>query len=79
MNELATTKGQATEPPRINKFRSELIKVIPRIPNNRASRLHMQQKHLTDLLIDYVNWRSRYIGQRPRNVSIEPAAQNDPR
>ena len=48
-------------------------------PNNRASLLHMQQKHLTDLLIDYVNWRSRYIGQRPRTVSIEPAAQADPR
>ncbi len=69
----------AIEPPRIKKFRRELIKVIPRVPNNRASMLHMQQKHLTDLLIDYVNWRSRYIGQRPRTVSIEPAAQADPR
>jgi hypothetical protein len=79
MNELATTKGQVTGPPRIEKFRRELIKVIPRVPNNRASLLHMQQKHLPELLIDYVNWRSRYVGQRPRIVSIEPAAQADPR
>jgi hypothetical protein len=59
MNELAAAKGQATEPPRIKKFRSELIKAIPRFPNNRASLLHMRQKHLPELLIDYVNWRSR--------------------
>jgi hypothetical protein len=75
----ATAQATAAEPPRIKKFRRELIKVIPRVPNNRASLLHMQQKHLTDLLIDYVNWRSRYIGQHPRTVSIEAAAQADPR
>jgi hypothetical protein len=81
MNGSATARAQATaaEPPRIKKFRRELIKVIPRVPNNRASLLHMQQKHLTDLLIDYVNWRSRYIGQRPRTVTVEPAAKSDPR
>jgi hypothetical protein len=69
----------ATEPPRIKKFRRELIKAIPRFPNDHASLQHMQQKHLTDLLIDYINWRSRYVGQRPRTFSIEPAAQSDPR
>ena len=69
----------ATEPPRIKKFRCELIKAIPRFPNDRASLQHMQQKDLTDLLIDYINWRSRYVGQRPRTISIEPAAQSDPR
>jgi hypothetical protein len=72
----ATAQATAAEPPRIKKFRRELIKVIPRVPNNRAS---LQKKHLTDLLIDYVNWRSRYVGQRPRTVSIEPAAQADRR
>jgi len=81
MNGSATITAQATaaEPPRIKRFRRALIKVIPRVPNDRASLLHMQQKHLTDLLVDYLNWRSRYVGQRPRTVSVEPAAQADPR
>ena len=81
MSKTAKAGGNATatEPRRIKKFRSELIKAIPRFPNDRASLQHMQQKHLTDLLIDYINWRSRYVGQRPRTVLIEAAAQSDPR
>jgi hypothetical protein len=39
----------------------------------------MQQKQLPELLIDYVNWRSRYVGQRPRTVTVEPATKADPR
>jgi hypothetical protein len=75
----ATAQATGAEPPRIKKFRGELIRAIPRFPNDRASLLHMQQKHLPELLIDYINWRSRYVGQRPRAVSAEPAAQADPR
>ena len=75
----AASRAIVAEPPRIKKFRRELIKVIPRVPNNRATLLHMQQKHLADLLVDYVNWRSRCIGQHPRTVSIEAAAKSDPR
>ncbi len=72
-------KASTTEPPRIRKFRRELIRVIPRFPNNRTSLQHMQQKNVGELLIDYTNWRSRYVGQRPRSVSVEPAARSDPR
>src|SRR5262245_21459331 len=81
MRKPGTAAAQATavEPPRIKKFRRDLIKAIPRAPNNKASLQHMEGKHLTDLLIDYINWRSRYVGERPRTVSIEPAAQADPR
>lgn len=39
----------------------------------------MQQKHLTDLFIDYLNWRARYVGVRPRTVDTEPTARTDPR
>ena len=39
----------------------------------------MEAKQLDDLLIDYINRRSRYVGERPRTVSIEPAAQAAPR
>jgi hypothetical protein len=75
----AVARATLAEPRRIRKFRGELIKAIPRFPNNRASLQHMQQKHLADLLIDYISWRSRYVGQRPRNISIEQAVQSDPR
>jgi hypothetical protein len=61
----ATAQVTAAEPPRIKKFRRDLIKAIPRAPNNKASLQHMEGKHLTDLLIDYINWRSRYVGERP--------------
>lgn len=38
----------------------------------------MQQKHLPELLVDYINWRSRYVGQRPRKITVEPGASSDP-
>ena len=60
--------------PRIARLRRELIKAIPRIPNDRTSLQHMEQKHLGDLLIDYFSWRSRYVGVRPRAVTIAPGA-----
>jgi hypothetical protein len=64
---------------RVKNFRSWLVNAIPRVPNDGASKLHMQQKQLPELLIDYVNWRSRYVGQRPRTVTVEPATKADPR
>jgi len=70
---------RAEEPPRVTKFRLKLVKEIPRFPNNRASLLYMKQKNLGDVLIDYVNWRSRYVGIRPRTVTIETTAHTDPR
>lgn len=78
-NPGTTAQATAVEPPRIKKLRRDLIKAIPRVPNNKASLQHMEAKHLTDLFIDYINWRSRYVGERPRTVSIEPADRADPR
>lgn len=79
MNTATATHAQAGEPPRAKKFRLELVKAVPRVPNDLGALRHMQQKHLGEVLIDYVNWRSRYVGIRPRRVEIEPAAQADPR
>jgi hypothetical protein len=47
--------GSTGEPPRIKKFRLALVKEIPRFPNDKASLQHMQQKHLPEVMIDYVN------------------------
>lgn len=76
---MAAVQATAFEQPRIKKLRRALIKAIPRVPNNKASLEHMEAKQLPDLLIDYINWRSRYVGERPRTVSIEAAALADPR
>jgi hypothetical protein len=66
-------------PPRIRKLHAALIRAIPRVPNDRASFEHMQRKGLRDLSIDYANWCARYVGTRPRTVSIEPAALGEAR
>ena len=65
------------ERPRLKKFRLELIRLIP--PNDKASLQHMMAKSLRDVLLDYLNWASRYVAPRPRTVMIEVEAQTDPR
>lgn len=75
----AAAQATAVKSPRIKRLRRDLIKAIPRVPNNKASLRHMEAKDLSDLLIDYTNWRSRYVGERQRTVSIEPGAKADRR
>jgi len=64
---------------RIKKLRDEIISAIPRVPNNKESLLALQNKHLTDLLIVFINWQLRFIGQWERRVVIEDSAKNDDR
>jgi hypothetical protein len=54
---------------RVAAFKRELVLEIPRFPNDRASLQTLQAKHLTDLLISYIGWRLRHVGQRPRIVT----------
>src|ERR1700683_2567304 len=63
----------------VKKFRLELVKAIPRFPNDGKSLLHMRQKHLSSVLVDYIHWRARYVGIRPRQVEIEAVAKANPR
>jgi hypothetical protein len=67
------------EPSRIKKFRLNLARQIPRFPNNRASLGALEAKSLGALLVDYVNWKIRYIAPRPRKVFVEPMASIDRR
>jgi len=64
---------------RVKKLRSEIISSIPRVPNNKESLVALQNKHLTDLLIVFINWQLRFIGQWERKVVIEDSAKNDAR
>jgi hypothetical protein len=77
--QITKKAASAAEPLRVKKFRLELVTTSPRVPNNRDSLQHMQQKRLSDVLIDYVHWRARYVGKRPRQVEIEAAAKAGPR
>jgi hypothetical protein len=39
----------------------------------------MRQKRLSELMVDFIHWRARYVGTRPRQVEIEQIAQANPR
>jgi hypothetical protein len=67
------------EPKRLRDLRLGLAKAIPKSPNDRATLDELRGKPLGPLLVDFVNWRSRYVGARPRKVTLEPAATADPR
>ena len=77
--EPSNKSAPAAEARRLKKFRLELVKAIPRFPNDRESLRHMQQKPLSAALVDYIHWRSRYVGKRPRQIEIEAAAKADRR
>lgn len=64
---------------RFQTFRKELIRIIPRLPNDKASLKALQSKRYADLLIIYMCWRLRHIAIRPRTVVGRSVLDNDPR
>jgi hypothetical protein len=70
-------QAQLTESERIKAFRLDLAKQIPKFP--KESLRVLQAKALGPLLIDYANWRIRYVPPRPRAVVLESSARDDPR
>lgn len=64
---------------RIKAFRQDIISALPRFPNDKTSLQALKSKHLTDLLIAYIGWRLRYVGQRPRKVTGRENLAGDPR
>jgi len=67
------------EPKRINNFRLSIVKEIPKFPNDKATKQILEEKSLANLLINYMNWMSRYVPPRPRKVQIEPTTTADSR
>ena len=55
---------------RVRKFRSELIGAIPRVPNNRASRVFMESQPTAWLISAFVTWRMRQIPAKPRTICL---------
>lgn len=55
---------------RINKLREEIIKELPVFPNNKETKEHLESKMLTDLLIDYISWKTRLVTPRKRKIII---------
>lgn len=58
---------------------AQIVKQVPRLPNNRTSLDQLQQKSLSDLLVIYLNWAGRYVPPRVRRVVVEPTLTADPR
>lgn len=65
--------------PRLERFRREIINVIPRFPNDYSSKKHMENMPLGEVLVNFVNWRARFIGIRPRKVLLMGDPTNDTR
>lgn len=67
------------ESKRIKKLRDEVIKAIPKFPNNLETKEKLEGMPLATLLIHYLNWIIRYVSVKPRKTIIEPTVTADPR
>ncbi|MEQ8322070.1 MAG: hypothetical protein RH946_17540 [Rhodospirillales bacterium] len=56
-----------------------MVNTIPRFPNDHASKKQMEEAAIGNVLLDFVNWRARFVGVRPRKVLMSEDATNDPR
>jgi hypothetical protein len=68
-----------TESKRVEVFRLFLAKEIPKFPNNSQTLQSLEQMHLVDLLIAFMNWRLRHVRKTVRTVNITATAADDPR
>lgn len=56
-----------------------MAKAIPKVPNDRVSLQKLDEKGLGGILIDYLTWRARYVGVRPRKVAIDAEMYTQPK
>ncbi len=57
-----------TYPPRVSAFREDLIRLLPRAPNNRSSLEMLRAMPTRRLVLAFVTWRMRLIPTKPRTV-----------
>jgi len=67
------------ESKRITKLKKEIIKAIPKFPNNRDTVKILEGFSLRELLLYYLNWNYRFVPQRPRSIHIFEAAKSNTR
>lgn len=67
------------EPLRIKKFRTEIIKAIPKFPNNKETISLLEDMGLSKLLVYFLTWAYRFVPQRPRIIKIEESVISDER
>ena len=63
--------------PRLEEFRRWLVQTIPCEPEH--VRADLAARPLSALLIDYMNWRDRFVSTRARNVTTWEKFLGDPR
>ncbi|MBD8575409.1 hypothetical protein IFU04_14250 [Pseudomonas syringae] len=68
-----------TKSKRLKKLKNDLIESIPRFPNNKSTLQALQAMRLTDLLITFLSWKVRLVGERPRTVTRSDVLNSDPR
>jgi hypothetical protein len=54
---------------RIQAFRDEIIRRVPRVPNNKITLQAMEAMATHRLLLAFITWRMRHIPSKPRRVS----------
>ena len=76
---MATNDPILDNSKRVRAFRANLIKQIPRVPNDKSSLRSLESKAHTDLFIIYMCWRLRHVAIRPRKVTDLSVLDGDSR
>ncbi len=56
--------------PRVQTLRNELVRIVPRTPNNRDTQALMHALPTRELVLAYMTWRMRLVPAKPRKVEV---------
>ncbi len=71
--------GKTTESKRVRRLRDGIIKVVPRVPNDKGSKEKLEQMSMASLMIVFLSWQMRFVRQGKRTIAINQSASKDPR
>lgn len=71
--------GKSTESKRVRRLRDGIIKIVPRFPNDKASKEKLEQMSVGNLLMVFLSWQMRFVRQGKRAIAIRESASKDPR